>query len=258
MPLLEISKLDFAYGKESVLEGIEFSLDKVGLIGILGPNGSGKSTLLKCISGRLRPLAGRVQVFGRDIAALSIKERARLIGFVPQEIPYEFDFSGYDIVMMGRTPYLRRFQKETLQDIKIVQQAMMKTNTWQIRQRPISQLSGGERQRIYISRSLAQLPKILLLDEPISHLDIRYQLEILRLLKELTTQGILVVSVLHDINLASLFCDRIIMLKEGKLVTQGSVRETLNKRFIDEAFNVSIEVVHRPGTGLPYIVPVVS
>lgn len=258
MPLLEVRDLSFAYGKEPVLEQVDFTIDKLGMIGIIGPNGSGKSTLLKNISGHYTPCSGGVKVFDKNVSGMSIKERARLIGYVPQEIPHEFEFSGYDIVMMGRTPYLRRFQRETIKDIDIVRDAMKQTNTWEIRQRPISQLSGGERQRVYISRSLAQLPRVMLLDEPISHLDIKYQLEILKLLKELTLQGILVLTVLHDINLASLFCDEIILLKEGKLIAKGSIGETLNKTFIKEAFNVSIEVLHSPRTQLPYIVPVVS
>lgn len=258
MPLLEVKNLSFAYGKELVLEGIDFTIQKLGLIGIIGPNGSGKSTLLKNISGHYLPCCGGVKVFDKNVSSMSIQDRAKIIGYVPQEIPYEFEFSGYDIVMMGRTPYLRRFQRETIKDISIVREAMNQTNTWNIRHRPISQLSGGERQRVYISRSLAQLPKIMLLDEPISHLDINYQLEILKLLKELTTQGILVLTVLHDINLASLFCDEIILLKEGNLIAKGSIGETLNKRYIKEAFNVSIEVLKSPSTQLPYIVPVVS
>lgn len=258
MSLLEVSKLNYAYGEEPVLQDIDFTIGKLGLIGIIGPNGSGKSTLLKNISGHYTPCHGGVKLFNKGVSDMSIQERARIIGYVPQEIPHEFDFSGYDVVMMGRTPYLRRFQRETPQDISIVKEAMNQTNTWSIRLRPISQLSGGERQRIYISRSLAQLPKIMLLDEPISHLDIKYQLEILKLLKELTHQGILVLTVLHDINLASLFCDEIIMLKEGRLVAKGSAAETLNKRYINETFNVNIEVLQSPSTRLPYIVPVVS
>jgi iron complex transport system ATP-binding protein len=258
MPLLEVQKLSFSYGDVQVLHEIDFTVDQMGLVGIIGPNGSGKSTLLKNISGHYTPGQGGVRILDKAVSGLHIQERARIIGYVPQEIPHEFDFSGFDIVMMGRTPYLRRFQRESAQDIRIVQEAMSQTNTWHIRQRSISQLSGGERQRVYISRSLAQLPRVMLLDEPISHLDIKYQLEILKLLKKLTSRGILVLAVLHDINLASLFCDEIVLLKEGRLIAKGPVRETLNKEYIDEAFNVNIEVLYSPSTRLPYIVPVVS
>ena len=255
MSLLKVENLYFSYGKNKVLKGIDFTVYENKMVGIIGGNGSGKSTLLKNISGYLKPDSGSIFIKERNLGDFSIKEKARYIGYVPQEMPYDFEFSSYDVVMMGRMPFLKRFEQEGEEDEKIVREAMEITNTWKFKDKSINALSGGERQRVYIARDLAQQAQILLMDEPVSHLDIRYQVEILSLVKELTLKGILVIVVLHDINLASQFCDEIFIMKEGRIMAAGSPKRVLKADKIKAAFDLDVELIHNPVSHIPYVVP---
>lgn len=255
MAILKVDRLHFSYGGMEVLKGINFSIERNMVAGIIGANGSGKTTLLKNISGYLVPTFGSVFVMGKNIRDYHIKEKARCIGYVPQDGVYDFEFTCYDIVMMGRMPYIRRFQSETKLDRDVVKECMEITNTWHFKDKSIRQLSGGERQRVYIARALAQRPRILLMDEPVSHLDIRYQIEILSLVKSLSTKGLLVIVVLHDINLASEFCDEIFIMKEGQMIAYGPPAEVLTRHNIRSAFSVDAEIVENPLSGAPYVIP---
>ena len=256
MSLLEISSLASGYVTKEVLNGISLKIGMPQFTGIIGANGCGKTTLLKNISGYFRPWGGWVKVAGKNVREMSIRERARTIGYVPQDIPYDFAFNCYDLVMMGRTPYLKRFQRESSLDREIVRDCMELTHTWSLKDRIATELSGGERQRVYIARALAQKPKILLLDEPVSHLDIKYQVEILNLLKELSsTRGILVLAVLHDINLASQFCEEIIIMKEGTILSRGKPAEVITSRNIGDAFSIDVEIFNNPYNQTPCVVP---
>lgn len=254
MSILQVENLHFSYGKSLVLKNIHFSLDKNKMVGIIGGNGCGKSTLLKNISGYLKPDSGRILIGNKDIRRFSTKERAQFIAYVPQDMPYDFDFSSYDVVMMGRIPFLKRFEREGKEDEMIVEEAMRITNTWKFRDKNINELSGGERQRVYIARALAQRPKILLMDEPVSHLDIKYQIEILSLARELALKGMLVIAVLHDINLASQFCHDLFIMKEGRIMDYGPAIKVLKPNIIRSAFSVDVKLLHNPVTNSPYVV----
>lgn len=258
MNILKVDRLRFSYGEVEVLKGIDLSIERNMVLGIIGANGSGKTTFLKNISGYLTPVSGTVSVLGKNIRDYSINERARYIGYVPQDGVYDFEFTCYDIVMMGRMPYIKRFQSETKQDRDIVKECMKATNTWHFKERSIRHLSGGERQRVYIARALAQRPKILLMDEPVSHLDIRYQIEILSLVRDLASEGLLVIVVLHDINLASEFCDEILIMKEGQMVACGSPAKVLTRDNIMSAFSVDARIIESPVSKKPYVIPYLS
>lgn len=258
MDVLRVNKLYFSYGKTEVLKSIDFTINESMMVGIIGGNGSGKTTLLKSISGYLKPKSGNVFIAEKNIKDFSVKEKARYISYVPQEMPYDFEFSCYDLVMMGRIPFLKRFQSERKKDKEIVMDSMKITNTWQFRNKSIKDLSGGERQRVYIARALAQKPKILLMDEPVSHLDIKYQIEILSLVNRLSLKGILVITVLHDINLASQFCDKIFIMKEGQIMGSGSPKKVLTFDNIKSAFSIDVELLDNPITNIPYIVPTLN
>ena len=258
MPILRVENLHFSYGKKEVLKGLNFSVFESKVIGIIGSNGSGKTTLLKNISGYLKPTFGNIFIEDRNIRELSIKEKARYISYVPQDIRCDFQFTCYDIVMMGRMPFLKRFQSESQKDKDIVKRSMEMTNTWQFRDTMINQLSGGEKQRVYIARALAQEPKILLMDEPISHLDIKYQIEILSFVKELSKRGILVIAVLHDINLASQFCHEILIMKKGKLMDLGSPNKVITPENIKSAFSIDVELLKNPKNNTPYVFAKIS
>ncbi len=254
MTLLKINQLYAGYRSREVLKGINLELTAGKFVGIIGANGSGKTTLLKSISGYLKPFKGNVLINGEDIHKLSSTQRARRIGYLPQINSSGFAFKCYDIVMMGRFPYLKRFQREGKQDREIVKKTMVTTDTWCFRDRTITELSGGERQRVYIARLLAQKPEIILMDEPITYLDIKYQIEILELLRGLSKKGILVIVVLHDINLASQFCEEIIMLRNGRLVCRGKPENVLTAENTKKVFSVDVHVVDNPFTAKPYIV----
>lgn len=254
MSIVKVDDLHFSYGKIEVLRGINFDIDGFKMVGIIGANGCGKTTLLKNISGYLKPYRGNVYIAGKNVSSMNSREKARLIGYVPQDMYSDFEFSCIDIVMMGRIPYLRRFQKETENDLRIVRESMMLTDTWNLRDRYLNELSGGQRQRVYIARALAQQPKILLLDEPVSHLDVKYQIELLSILKQLTAKGIIVFAVLHDINLSSQFCDLILLMKDGEIASIGTPNEVITAENIKMVFSVDADVIRNPITDTPLIV----
>jgi iron complex transport system ATP-binding protein len=254
MSELEVKNLAYSYKKKKVLEDICLEIRAGQFVGILGPNGSGKTTLLNNINRWLKPQKGVIFIEGQNIERMSTKVLAQNIATVPQETSLDLGFTVEEIVMMGRNPYLRTFERENSEDLAVVESCMKSVGIWELRDRLISELSGGEKQRVLIARALAQQPKVLLLDEPISHLDINYKWEILELLKKLSRNlKIIVIAVLHDINLASIFCDKLILLKNGKIFKVGSPHEVLTEENLKEVFNVNLKIT--TGTyGLPMII----
>lgn len=254
--LIEAFGIKCGYEGREVLKGVTISLSPGELIGLLGPNGAGKSTLIKVLSKVLKPIAGTIYVEGEDIESLSFKEAAKRIGVVPQEISLDYKFTVYDVVMMGRNPYISRFKGETTLDREIVIESMKATNILEFADRSITELSGGEKQRVILARALAQQPKILLLDEPTSHLDISYQIEMLNLIKRLVKEkNIGALSAIHDPNLASQFCDKIILIKDGKIYDFGSPKDVLTSKNLKEVFNVDVIVKQHPIYDSIYILP---
>lgn len=252
--MLDIKSLSFSYGTAKVLDNITFSAGKGECIGIIGPNGSGKSTLLKTLSKILKPTSGMVVLCGKDLESLSPKELARHMAVVPQDTNIDFDFTCVEVVLMGRNPHMGRFELEGRKEADIAMESMMLTNTWHLRERPFSELSGGERQRVIIARALAQAPSILLLDEPVSHLDINHQIEILDLVERLKTErGLVVIIILHDLNLAARYCDRLILLSENKILSTGTPEDVLTQENVRKAFKANVLVKKHPVTGYLYV-----
>ncbi|MCF8010223.1 MAG: heme ABC transporter ATP-binding protein [Clostridiales bacterium] len=253
--ILKILDIDCAYESVKVLDGINFSIDKGSFTGIIGPNGSGKSTLLRCTTQVLRPEKGTVFLNDFNLSMMKSPEIARLMAVVPQETSITFSFTVKEVIMMGRSPYLNRLQSESKEDYEIVNYAMKLTNTHYLAERPVTAISGGERQRVIIARALAQQPEILLLDEPISHLDINYQLEILNLLLKLNQEKRLtVIPVFHDLNLAAQYCDQLILLKEGKVFAIGTPEEVLTEKNIKDVYGTNVMIKKHFVTGRPNIV----
>lgn len=251
---ITIKDLSFGYDQRLALKDISLELPKGGFISIIGPNGSGKSTLLKQISGVLKPAVGEVFLNGRNIASIQKREIAQLMSVVPQNTALEFDYKVTDMVLMGRYPYIRRFKGETAKDREIATENMHFTNTYELRNRSFNQLSGGERQRVILAQALTQQPKILLLDEPISHLDLQHQIEIMNLVKKLSMdQGLMVIAVLHDLNMAAAYSDYILMMKTGTVISQGAPVEVLTVPNIKQVFDIDVEVEVSPSTNKPYI-----
>lgn len=255
MYAVEINGLSFSYGSKTVLHNINLKIAKGSFSALIGPNGCGKTTLLKNISGYLKPEAGRVVLLDKAVDTLGIKERARLVGYIPQTTSPEFNFTCHDVVMMGRMPFLSLLQRESAQDREIVRESMEMTETWDFKDRTLDELSGGERQRVLIARALSQNPSILLMDEPVSHLDIKHQVEIVNTIGSLCDSlGITALSVLHDINLASRYCKQIIMMKEGAIRHVGAPAQILTQANVKEVFDVNVGITYEKDGDAPVIV----
>lgn len=253
--ILRFENLTVGYGERDVIKNFTCSIKAGEFISLIGPNGSGKSTLVHTVTGMLAPKSGKVFLDGRDNALISQKERARFAAVVPQNFTPGFGFKAKEIVAMGRHPYLKRMQSETEEDYRIIDEAMEQTGTLHLRERKITQLSGGERQRIIISAALAQKPKVLILDEPTNHLDIQYTLEIMELMKRLNREeGITVFAVLHDINMAARFSDRIVVLNDGEKVADGPVSGIISEEVLKPVYRIDLVVRENVLTASPEIV----
>jgi iron complex transport system ATP-binding protein len=253
---LNVDGVECRYGSIKVLEDVRLSVKGGDFVGILGPNGSGKTTLLKSISRTLKPYKGTILLNEADIYSLKSVDVAKQMAVVPQDTSIGFNFSALDIVLMGRNPHMKRFQMESEKDMTVARKVMNLTNIWHLAERPINELSGGEKQRVIIARALAQEPKILLLDEPLTHLDIMNQLEIMDLVKDLCVKGKLVVlAVFHDFNLAARYCKSAIMLKDSRIFAAGNLTEVLTSENIKSVFNVDAIVQKHLVTNSIFVVP---
>ncbi|NMB47157.1 MAG: heme ABC transporter ATP-binding protein [Firmicutes bacterium] len=251
---LVVGNLSFGYDIRPIMQDISFTVSSGEMLGIIGPNGSGKTTLLKLISQLLVPDEGRVLIDGEDTSLWSHRTLARTMAVVPQETQIRFDFTVEEIVEMGRSPYLGRFQAMTKHDREIVVEAMRATSVLPLAKRSIMELSGGERQRVIVARALAQEPQVLLLDEPTASLDINHEVEIFELLRTLTIQeGLVSIAVLHDLNLAAEYCDRLLLLSQGRVAAEGFAEEVLTEEIISSVYGIDVVVYKNLVTGRPQI-----
>lgn len=250
----EADNITVGYGEHTVLKSVSLAIEQGGFLGILGPNGCGKTTFLRSLSKVLKPEDGVVYIDGKTVSSYDAKTFAKTVGCVSQETETGFEFSVRDIVLMGRHPHIGRLAPLTAGDYAIADEAMRFTNTLQFKDRLVTELSGGERQRVLIAKTLAQQPKILLLDEPTNHLDVCHQIEILQLIRSLTPK-ITVIGVLHDLNLASYFCDRIVLMEKGQILSVGTPAEVLTPERVYDVFSVRMIVSPHPVTGKPYLIP---
>lgn len=251
---IQVERLSFGYDLKKVLDQVDMNISRGSFFCIVGPNGSGKSTLLKLISNALKPQKGVVYIESRNINQMKRRDMAKLLSFVPQNTSLEFDFKVSDVVLMGRHPYVNKLKGETSEDIEIAEKAMQYTNTTHLSDRSFMELSGGERQRVILAQALAQEPAILILDEPVSHLDLQHQVEILNLIKKMCVdKKLTAITVLHDLNMASAYSDYIVMMKDGKVKRQGTPFETLTAPAIKEIFSTDVYVSVSPVGNKPYI-----
>lgn len=253
--MLEMRGLHAAYDGDDVLRGVDLTLQAGEMVSLLGPNGSGKSTLLRVVAGLLHPRAGEVRLQGRDLRAHAPRERARLVGLVPQYATLPFAFPVHDVVAMGRHPYVGLLGAPGAHDREAVGLALEMADIAHLRERLVTELSGGEFQRVLIARALAQEPRLLLLDEPTAHLDLNHQVDIAVLMQRLNReQGLTVLWVSHDVNLASEFCDRLAMLKGGCVVADGPPAETITTQRLHEVYGMEFAVAPSPISGRPQVV----
>lgn len=252
--MLGIEDLVCGYGDRIVVRDINLKVNKGELVGIIGPNGCGKTTLFRAVTKVLRPRQGRVIFNGRDIDGISYKELAKQLAVVSQDGMAE-GIGVEDYVLFGRIPHRKRFQfLESQYDIDTAKKAMELADVAGFSKRSLDELSGGERQRVFISRALAQEPELLLLDEPTTHLDIGHQIEILELLRTLNRdKGLTILIILHDLNLAGCYCDRLVLMNEGRIYKEGGADNVLTYQNIEEVYKTVVVVEESPVTGKPYI-----
>ncbi|WP_372497822.1 ABC transporter ATP-binding protein, partial [Streptomyces clavuligerus] len=247
---LDVTGLRYGTGGRLLLDGVALTAAPGETVGLVGPNGSGKTTLLRCVYGALRPTAGTILLDGDDLLALGTRARARRIASVPQDSPAEFELTVREIVAMGRSPHKRFWEPDTAADAAQVDEALARLAVDTLADRPFPSLSGGERQRTLVARALVQRPALLILDEPTNHLDIRYQMEILGLVRSLGTTAVLA---LHDLNLAAHYCDRIVVLAAGRVVAAGPPEEVFTPELLAEVYRVEADITVHPATGSPSI-----
>lgn len=253
--MLTVENLTCGYDSKFILQDISFRLQNKEILGIIGPNGCGKTTLLRAITKILKPQKGRIVLERKDIQKVNYKDLAKKVAVVSGAYNREINAKAEEVVLLGRIPHRHRLQfLETKYDEDIALKAMALTDTLKFKERFIESLSAGEKQLVFIACALAQEPKLLLLDEPTSHLDIAHQVQILDLIKRLKKENdISVILVLHDLNLASEYCDRLVLLNNGKIVKIGTPGEVLTYRIIEEVYNTIVIVQENPISLKPYI-----
>ncbi len=252
---LEVRGVGFAYRAVPAIDAVSLAVARGEYVGIIGPNGSGKSTLLKLMSGYLSPRAGEVLLNGRPLPAYSRAALGREIAVVRQAEAVTFPFSVMELVLFGRSPYLSGFGFEGDRDLEAARRALARTETSALARRPVTELSGGERQRVMLARALAQEPRILLLDEPAAFLDIRHAVEMYDLLGDLRGEGMTIVIVLHDLNIAALYCDRLLLLSGGRVARLGTPAEVLTYATLTEVYGTEVYVAQNDITGALNVLP---
>ncbi len=254
--IIKTHDLSFAYNGREVLHGVTLNIEEGEYVSVIGPNGAGKSTLLKCLNRIVLAEDGSVEIGQRPLAMYSQKELGQSIGYVPQIREHSFTFSVYEFVMMGRYPYLKAFEPERVEDRRIVREVLELAGLSEIEDRRINTLSGGERQKVYLAASLAQQPRILLLDEPTTHLDPKHQVEIQRIICNLSRRyRMTVLHVTHDFNHIMTWSHKVIALKGGKVFGCGTPQDILTSANMDRIFDVPFLFFKNPKTGQTVIVP---
>ncbi|AHF79481.1 ABC transporter ATP-binding protein [Thermococcus paralvinellae] len=241
--MLKVKNLEFAYRNGKVLKGVSFEL-KSGVGCLLGPNGAGKSTLLKCIVGILRPQSGRVELDGVDLIKLSFKERAKFVSYAPQEFSINFPYTVFEVVLMGRNPYVNLFEGPKREDEDKALKALKMLGINDLKDRPFTSLSGGQKRLVLIARALAQDGKLLVFDEPTSFLDFKNQLLVLSVIEKIAEKlEKLVLLSLHDPNLALTFCDEVFLMKDGKILMHGRIDEVVNEENLNLLYELKTRIV---------------
>jgi len=253
--ILNVKNLSCGYSDRQVIKEISFSVREGEFLGIVGPNGAGKTTLFRAVTGLLRPWNGVICYKGQNVRKMSLRSFAQEVAVIPQIPDIPFAFSVEEFVSMGRFPHRGRFGPFRKEDKELIEGALSLADISSIRNRAISELSGGELQRVAIAQGFAQKPRLLLLDEPIAHLDIAHQVAILDLIKKLNRENHLtIITVLHDLNIASSYCDRLILLKSGTVFRDGPPQEVLTYQNIEEVYNTVVVVKENPISRKPYII----
>ncbi|KPL12076.1 hypothetical protein AMJ85_02085 [candidate division BRC1 bacterium SM23_51] len=254
--MFKVQNLIAGYGETTVLSELSFSVEKGEFIGIAGPNGAGKSTLLRLLAAFLQPTAGTIELLDRPISSYSRRQLARLIAVILQDFSCPYDFTVFDMVAMGRSPFLPRWKPLSAHDRTIITDAMEMTDVAKLRHRSFFELSGGERQRAIIAKALVQEPSVLLLDEPSTHLDLRHQVKIFDILHCLNRQSnVTIACVTHDLTLSAQYVDRFILLSGGKLLAQGLPEHIVEKGLMEKLYTTPVYTGSISESHKPFIYP---
>jgi iron complex transport system ATP-binding protein len=255
--IIKMQAVDFDYSRRRIFTDLNFSLAEGEILGLIGPNSSGKTTLLKLADGLLTPRCGEVLLEGQNIRGIPRSQVARRVAVVPQEMDVPFSFSVKEIVLMGRAPYLGRFGWEKQKDLDVVHEGMALTDVAELEDRPFFELSQGEKQRVLMARALAQEPKVILLDEPTSHLDLNHQIEINELIRRLNNErNLTVLHISHDLNLAGEYCHRMVLLHKGSIFAMGNPSEVITEENIRRVYETTAMVEKNPLSGAPRVTPI--
>lgn len=242
--MIRIEHLSYSFGKQPILNDISLHVAQGSFTALLGPNGCGKTTLLRCIGGLLKPQSGSISLQDRDLRDYNPRQLAQQLSFVRQQASTDFEFTAFDLVMMGRNPYQKHLENESQSDRQLVEQCMRQTNTWHLRDSFPREMSGGELQRVMIARALAQSTPIMLLDEPTSNLDIAHQFDIMEMLSNICQrQGKTILLVVHDLNLALRYCPQAVLLHNYGIIAHGAIENVLTSNNIRTAFGIESEEV---------------
>jgi iron complex transport system ATP-binding protein len=252
--MLTVEHLDAGYGDTLALRDVTLAVAAGNSIGVLGPNGCGKTTLLRVLRGTLWPRSGHVRLEGRDLRSIDARALARTMAYLPQEMSIELDFTVREMALMGRSPHVSRFVRESAADRRAAERSMELADVLHLADRPVTALSGGERQRALIAMCLAQEPRILLLDEPTNHLDLSHQLSILDLIARLNRDGLAVVAVFHDLNLAAEYCGRLVLMENGCIAATGTPAEVITEETIGRVYGVQAVVEPNRASQRPHVV----
>ncbi len=251
---IDVAKISLTYGKVSVLKDVSFTVNPGEFFVIIGPNGSGKTSLIKSIAGIEKPQHGRIDIMGRPLSGYGRKALARKVALVPQTAPADFPFTVAETVLMGRAPHLGLLGLESESDLKIVRQVMVFTGVAELADRKIEHLSGGERQRAFVARAVCQSSDIILLDEPTASLDLAYQARLMDLMEALKNdRGATIVMVSHDVNLAALYADRLLLLKDGQIMSQGRPADVLTYETLEKVYGCTLLVDQSPLGDFPRV-----
>jgi iron complex transport system ATP-binding protein len=256
MAILEVQNLTAGYDENEVLHNLSFSIQEGQFVGIAGPNGAGKSTLLRLLAGLMKPTKGTVLLSGQPLESYLPRHLAQLVAVIFQDFLCPYEFSVFDLAVMGRSPFLSRWKPLSTHDRAIIGDVMEMTNISHLRNRLFSQLSGGEKQRVTIAKALAQEPSILLLDEPAIHLDIHHQVNVFNILHRLNQEKcVTIICITHDLTLAAQYVDRFLLLGNGQIVTDGFPKEILKKELLENLFHTPLSVGMMAETDVSYVYP---
>lgn len=254
-PALRCEAMTVRYGDFTAVDAVSLSFEPGELVAILGPNGAGKSTLLKALVDARMVSSGQAYLGGRPVSGIGVLELAQRVAAIPEDTWLPFSYTVLEVVLMGRAPYLGFFGLEQAGDFELARAALERTEAGHLTHRSIETLSGGERQRVYLARALAQDTPVVLLDEPTAHLDIGHQQMALRLLSELAQEDRLVITVLHDLNLASAWCPRLVLMDGGAVVADGPAEAVLTSERLGSVYRTEVQIVPHPVSGRPMVLP---